>query len=90
METGQPLHCFDYALSRGQEINVKTAAKGEKFTTLDDVTHTLNSECLMICDREDAVAIGGVMGGLNSEVSDSTKNILLEAAYFDPVNIRRT
>ncbi|TDI88908.1 MAG: phenylalanine--tRNA ligase subunit beta [Caldithrix sp.] len=90
METGQPLHAFDYALIRGQEINVKTAAKGEKFTTLDDVTHTLNSECLMICDREDAVAIGGVMGGLNSEVSDSTKNILLEAAYFDPVNIRRT
>ena len=90
METGQPLHAFDYDLIRGQEINVKTATKGEKFTTLDDVKHTLNSECLMICDGEDAVAIGGVMGGLNSEVSDSTKNILLEAAYFNPVNIRRT
>ena len=90
LETGQPLHAFDYDLIRGQEMNVKTAAKGEKFVTLDNVTHTLNSECLMICDGEGAVAIGGVMGGLNSEVSDSTKNILLEAAYFDPINIRRT
>lgn len=90
METGQPLHAFDYDLLRGREINVKTAAEGEKFTTLDDVQHNLNSECLMICDGEGAVAVGGVMGGLNSEVSDSTKNILLEAAYFDPVNIRRT
>ncbi|MCH8020788.1 phenylalanine--tRNA ligase subunit beta, partial [candidate division KSB1 bacterium] len=90
LETGQPLHAFDYDLIRGQEMNVKTATKGEKFVTLDNVTHTLNSECLMICDGEGAVAIGGVMGGLNSEVSDSTKNILLEAAYFDPINIRRT
>ncbi|MFQ5823694.1 MAG: phenylalanine--tRNA ligase subunit beta [bacterium] len=90
METGQPLHAFDYDLLKRKKIIVKTASNGEKFTTLDERNHTLSSNCLMICDDERAVAIGGVMGGLNSEVSDSTKNILLESAYFDPVNIRRT
>ncbi|MFQ5677036.1 MAG: phenylalanine--tRNA ligase subunit beta, partial [bacterium] len=90
METGQPLHAFDYDLLRGRKINVRTAAAGEKFTTLDNETHTLNSECLMICDGEGPVAIGGVMGGLNSEVSARTKNVLLESAHFDPVNVRRT
>ncbi|MFQ5751513.1 MAG: phenylalanine--tRNA ligase subunit beta, partial [bacterium] len=90
METGQPLHAFDYELLNGHAIHVKTASEGQLFTTLDEKTHTLNSECLMICDGEKEVAIGGIMGGLNSEVSLETKNILLESAYFDPVNIRRT
>lgn len=90
METGQPLHAFDADLLKGHEINVKTASEGEKFTTLDEKSHVLNSECLMICDKERSVAVGGVMGGLNSEVSSSTVNILLESAYFNPINIRRT
>ncbi|MFQ5706170.1 MAG: phenylalanine--tRNA ligase subunit beta [bacterium] len=90
METGQPLHAFDYDLLRGQKIVVKTARPGDQFKTLDEKQHTLNEECLMICDAENAVAIGGIMGGLNSEVSDDTRNILLECAYFNPVNIRRT
>lgn len=90
METGQPLHAFDYALLKGEEINVRTASEGQGFTTLDDRSHSLSSECLMICDSERLVAIGGIMGGLNSEVSDKTRDILLESAYFDPVNIRRT
>ncbi|MFQ6116387.1 MAG: phenylalanine--tRNA ligase subunit beta, partial [bacterium] len=90
METGQPLHAFDYDLLEGKKIIVRTASHGEKFTTLDEKKHTLGSNCLMICDGERAVAIGGVMGGLNSEVSDNTKNVLLECAYFDPVSIRRT
>lgn len=90
METGQPLHAFDYDLIKGKQIIVKTASEGEGFTTLDEKNYTLNAECLMICDGESAIAVGGVMGGLNSEVSDTTKYILLESAYFDPVNIRRT
>jgi phenylalanyl-tRNA synthetase beta chain len=90
METGQPLHAFDYDLIKGRTIIVKTASTGEKFTTLDEKSHTLSSDCLMICDGERAVAIGGIMGGINSEVSENTKNILLECAYFAPVSIRRT
>ncbi|HEX9654156.1 MAG TPA: phenylalanine--tRNA ligase subunit beta [bacterium] len=90
METGQPLHAFDYDLLQARKIIVKKARNGDEFTTLDDKTHKLNSSCLMICDGKRPVAIGGIMGGLNSEVSATTKNVLLESAYFDPVNIRRT
>ncbi len=90
METGQPLHAFDYDLLAGHEINVRCAQDGEEFTTLDDKKHTLNAECLLICDAEKAVALGGIMGGQNSEVCEKTRNILLESAYFDPVNIRRS
>lgn len=90
METGQPLHAFDCDLLAGGEINVRRATDGEEFTTLDDKTHKLHSECLLICDGEKPVAIGGVMGGRNSEVGADTVNILLESAYFDPANIRRT
>ncbi len=90
METAQPLHAFDYDLLKGQRIVVKKAKNGDEFTTLDGKTHTLDSNCLLICDGKRPVAIGGIMGGVNSEVSDSTKRVLLESAYFDPVNIRRT
>lgn len=90
LETGQPLHAFDYDLIKDRQVIVKTAVEGEGFTTLDDKSHTLRDYCLMICDAERAIAIGGVMGGLNSEVTDTTKNLLLESAYFDPVNIRLT
>lgn len=90
METGQPLHAFDYKFVEGGEINVRCAKDGEKFTTLDEKKHKLNPEALLICDKEKAVALGGIMGGLNSEVSADTKSVLLESAYFNPKNIRRT
>lgn len=99
LEWGQPLHAFDYdTLKRRAEtlgetkpvIVVKRAAPGEKFTTLDEVKRTLDDSMLMICDRAGTVAIAGVMGGLESEVTDSTVNVLLEAATFHAINNRRT
>lgn len=90
MEIGQPLHAFDYDQIVGQEIVVKTAQNGEKFVTLDHEERLLRSDTLMICDTEKAVAVAGVMGGLTSEISDTTKNVLLESAYFKPQSIRRT
>lgn len=90
METGHPLHAFDYDLIKGAEINVRKARSQEKFTTLDDIERSLNTNDLLICDGEKGVALAGVMGGFNSEISSKTKNILLESAYFDPFTIRRT
>ncbi|HWP81096.1 MAG TPA: phenylalanine--tRNA ligase subunit beta [Bacteroidota bacterium] len=90
LELGQPLHAFDYDRLVDGRIEVKTAAEGQTFTTLDGKTHTLSSDVLMICDAERPVAIGGVMGGANSEISNSTTNVLLESANFDSTNIRRT
>jgi len=90
METGQPLHGFDNDLIQGQKIIVRKAKPGEIFTTLDGENRSLMSEDLLICDGERPVALAGVMGGLNSEVSDHTQRILLESAYFDPMTIRRT
>lgn len=90
METGQPLHAFDYDLIAGGTIVVRCAQEGEKFTTLDGKERTLSSSTLLICDAEKPVAIAGVMGGMNSEISDQTTNVLLESAYFDPRSIRRT
>lgn len=90
LETGQPLHAFDYDKLSGHSINVRCAAAGEKFLTLDGKERSLDVETLMICDANRPVAIAGVMGGSNSEISESTKNVLLESAYFDPANIRRT
>ena len=90
METGNPLHAFDFDEISGSEIIVKNANQDEKFTTLDGKEQTLDSEMLMICDGEKALAVAGVMGGKNSEITDSTKNILIEAAYFNPKSVRRT
>jgi len=90
METGQPLHAFDYDLLRGPQINVRCARGGEKFTTLDDKVHELKPDALLICDAERPVALGGIMGGLNSEVSQKTTRILLESASFEASNIRKT
>jgi phenylalanyl-tRNA synthetase beta chain len=90
MEVGQPLHAFDYKCLKGQEIIVRTTTKGEKFTTLDGKERTLDEQMLLICDAESPVAIGGVMGGENSEISDSTDTILIESAYFLPASVRRT
>jgi len=90
MEMGQPLHAFDFDRLAGQRIAVRTAAKGEQFTTLDGKERILSPEMLMICDGEKAVAVAGVMGGLNSEIEDSTTRVFIESAYFSPVGIRKT
>ncbi|MFZ1323050.1 MAG: phenylalanine--tRNA ligase subunit beta, partial [Ignavibacteria bacterium] len=89
METGQPLHAFDYDKIRGKKIIVKTAGDGDIFMTLDSKERKLNGESLMICDAVGYSGIAGVMGGENSEITDSTTNIFLESAYFDPVSIRK-
>ncbi len=90
LETGQPLHAFDYELVRGKRIIARRARPGESLTTLDDVDRELDTEMLVICDGEGPVGIAGIMGGGNSEVSESTKTILLEVANFAPGSLRRT
>jgi len=90
METGQPLHAFDFDLLAQHRIVVKTAAEGDSFVTLDEKERQLNSQMLMICDGEKQVAVGGVMGGLNSEIEETTRRVLIEGAYFNPVSIRKT
>jgi len=90
METGQPLHAFDYDLLEDHKIIVRHARAGEKFTTLDEKEHVLTEDTLLICDGKKPVALAGVMGGLNSEISTGTRRVLLESAYFDPANIRKT
>ncbi len=88
METGHPLHAFDMDLLAGPEIVVREALQGETFTTLDDKERTLPKGTVLICDAEKPVALGGIMGGLNSEVNTDTRNILLESAYFKPESIQ--
>ncbi len=90
MELGHPLHAFDFDLVQGRKIVVRHAEKGETFTTLDEIKRDLQPQDLLICDGERPVALAGVMGGLNSEVSASTKDILLESAYFEPATVRKT
>lgn len=90
MEYGQPLHAFDFELLEGGRIVVRRAEEGESFFTLDGVKRTLTKEMLMICDGVKPVAIAGVMGGLNSEIKEDTKIVLLESAYFSPMENRRT
>jgi phenylalanyl-tRNA synthetase beta chain len=89
-ETGQPLHAFDYDAIRGKQVTVKTLAADTQFITLDEKERKLSSEDLMICDANEPMCIAGVFGGLHSGVSEKTKNIFLESAYFDPVSIRKT
>ena len=89
-ECGQPLHAFDYDQVAGQKIIVRHSKPKEKFVTLDDKERELPENTLMICDGDRSVAIAGVMGGQNSEVTDDTTNVLIEAAYFDPSKVRRT
>ena len=90
IESGQPLHAFDFDRLAENRIVVRTASKGETFVTLDQKERVLDDDILMICDGQKPVAIGGVMGGLNSEIEESTTRVLLESAYFNPVSIRRT
>ncbi|MFI3330366.1 MAG: phenylalanine--tRNA ligase subunit beta [Rikenellaceae bacterium] len=89
-ELGQPLHAFDADKIKGGEIVVRTVEEGTAFTTLDGVERKLSENDLMICDSEKPMCIAGVFGGLDSGVSDSTVNIFLESAYFNPVSIRKT
>ncbi len=88
-ELGQPLHAFDASKINGKII-VKTLPTGTKFTTLDDVERTLHEEDLMICDKNGPLCIAGVFGGKNSGVSETTTDIFLESAYFNPVSIRKS
>lgn len=87
---GSPLHAFDHAKLAGGRIVVRRAAAGEELTTLDDTLRRLEPSDLVIADAERAVALAGIMGGLNTEVGDDTTEVLLEAANFEPVGILRT
>ena len=87
---GQPLHCFDLAKVKGEEIVVRTCPAGTKFTTLDGVEHELHESDLMICDAEKPMCIAGVFGGLDSGVTMDTKSVFIESAYFNPTRVRRT
>lgn len=87
---GQPLHAFDADKIEGRHIIVKNLPEGTKFTTLDGVERTLSAADLMICDEKGPACMAGVFGGLNSGVTEQTKNIFIESAYFDPVSVRKT
>ena len=89
-ECGQALHAFDADKIKGHEIHVRYAAQGEKFTTLDGVEREMDSRDLMIANKDEAMCFAGVFGGLESGVTENTKNVFLESAYFDPVTIRKT
>ena len=95
LESGQPLHAFDYHLLKGQggnppKIVIRRANESEKFTTLDGKERSLTGQMLLIADQTQAVALAGVMGGKNSEIGVNTTDVLIESAYFKPTNIRAT
>lgn len=89
LETGQPLHFYDADTLKGK-IEVRMASNGEKLFTLDGKERTLSDEDIVISDGERAIGLAGVMGGLDTEITDNTKNVLIEAAIFDGVKIRKT
>ncbi len=90
MELGQPLHAFDYHRLGGHCIVVRRARPNESFVTLDGQKHQLQIDTLLICDASRGVALAGIMGGLNSEITPQTNTVLIESAYFHPTGIRRT
>ncbi len=90
LETGHPLHAFDYDLLDENRIVVRRAQSGETIVTIDGESHQLTSEMLIIADAGRPVAVAGVMGGRESEVGENTRRVFLESAYFDPVSVRRT
>ncbi len=90
LETGQPLHAFDYRDIKGSEIIVRTAGKNEKITTLDNKEYTLSEDMLVIADAESPSCLAGIMGGLNSEIKDDTTTLFLESAKFRRDSVRRT
>ncbi len=89
-EMGQALHSFDADKIKGNKVIVKNATEGQKFVTLDGVERTLSAADLMICNAEEPMCIAGVFGGQESGISETTTNVFLESAYFDPVSIRKT
>ena len=89
LETGQPLHFYDADTLKGV-LEVRMAKEGEKLTTLDSIERTLKTEDIVISDGERSIGLAGVMGGLDTEITDKTKNIIIEAAIFDGVKVRRT
>jgi phenylalanyl-tRNA synthetase beta chain len=90
LELGSPIHFFDLSLVRQSTIVVRRAHEGERLTTLDDVERKLEPDMLLIADPERAVALAGVIGGADSEIHDATRDVLVEAAYFEPRSIRKT
>lgn len=90
LDIGHPMHAFDLSEIEGNQIIVRTAIKDEKITTLDEIEHKLDSSMLVIADSAKPVALAGVMGGLHSSVKESTTSILLEAACFNPISVRKT
>ena len=90
LEYGQPMHAFDYEYIKSREINVRNANEGEEIVTLDGVTRKLTPEMLVIADGSRAVALAGVMGGENSEITDNTVTVVFESANFARENIRKT
>jgi phenylalanyl-tRNA synthetase beta chain len=90
LELGQPMHSFDLDKLTENRIFVRRARAGETITTLDEIERQLETSMLAICDAEKPVAVAGVMGGLDSGISDQTTNVLLEVAYFNPASIRQT
>lgn len=90
LESGQPLHAFDFAKISGQQIIVRPAQEGEKITTLDGKERILSSSMLVIADAEKPIAIAGIMGGDNAEVTETSTKIVLESAYFQASSIRKT
>jgi len=90
LEWGQPMHAFDMSKIGGSRIIVRRAKPGEKLKTLDGETRVLDSTDLLICDISKPIAIGGVMGGEESEIGPGTKDVVLESAYFDPRTVRKT
>jgi phenylalanyl-tRNA synthetase beta chain len=91
LELGHPLHTFDYDLVRDHSIVVRRAKPGEKMKTLDGIERTLDGNICMVCDGDGSrpIGIGGIMGGAETEISFSTKNVLIECAWFDPISARR-
>src|SRR5688572_29592111 len=89
-ELGQPLHAFDFEKLGGRRIVVRRATPGEKLTTLDGIDRTLTADVLVIADAEKPVALAGIMGGEDSEISTATKDVLIESAYFNPHSVRQT
>ncbi len=90
MELGQPMHAFDLSDLGGKTIEVRRAKNGEKITTLDEKEFTLNENNLVICDASKPVALAGIMGGLNSEIKDTTQNVVFESAKFARDSVRKT
>jgi len=90
LEYGQPMHAFDYTCLEGGVINVRRAAKGESFRSLDDIDHILDGDTLVIADGKKPVALAGIMGGANSEIKDDTATVVFESASFNGTSVRIT